>query len=169
MQRAHMKLQRLPSDGRNIRFLQEYKSALAEHSRLTGYDSPSGMFNYALLASEVLNERPMSIEFSFWMPSLRYVERNMLLDTTFQPCEAGRPTPAENECAVQLFILCPGFEGSKTTRYPQDFRDNENFWPDLPAVYYVFESDFSAIDLCKEGDDCWARAWEKENDVIIFL
>jgi len=36
-------------------------------------------------------------EFSFWMPSLRYVERDRKKVSSFRPCEAGRGSPSVND------------------------------------------------------------------------
>lgn len=80
----------------------EYRGLLASFSLVTGFDPNTGEFNPALLK----RERDELSKFAFWMPSLRYVERDRA-PTLTRPCEAGRPPPTEAEYTVSFSIQWP--------------------------------------------------------------
>ncbi len=76
----------------------------------TGFNTETKEFDASLLAKS-----PESAWFSFWMPSLRYVERNMRLGVNLRPCEAGRPLPSNEDYVVKFTILWANESGAQNS------------------------------------------------------
>lgn len=47
------------------------------------------------------------IDFAFWMPTLRWPERNTMSVPSFRPCEDGRRRPQDGEYVVRAALLWP--------------------------------------------------------------
>lgn len=64
--------------------------------------------------------------FWFWMPSMRYVERNMVVTTSFYPCEDGRPlaTEEQEEYVVHAIITEPEKMADGTELIPSQMVTN---------------------------------------------
>jgi hypothetical protein len=60
--------------------------------------------------------------FVFWMPSLRYFERNTLEVPSYRPCEAGRPPPTESEYLVGFRVVWPFLPNSGESEGARVFR-----------------------------------------------
>lgn len=80
-------------------------------SKYKGYDAKTGDYDPALITKP-----GVEASFDFWMPDLRYVERNRFWVPSLRPCEAGRPKPGPENYVVNLDIRWPFLPGSADTR-----------------------------------------------------
>jgi hypothetical protein len=85
-----------------------------------GFDPKTEQFNPQLISNNGIDGL-----FAFWMPDGRYVERNRWKTAHFRPCEAGRPTPNQNEYVVVFQIEWPFLPGSKSSKPARRFRNAE--------------------------------------------
>lgn len=99
--------------------LDQYISSLS-HTSATGYDPSTGEYNPNLVKGRILQP-----SFSFWMPCLRYVERDLGEAVAFRPCEAGREPPSADEYVVTFQIRWPFLEGSRDSEHARRFRNEE--------------------------------------------
>lgn len=88
----------------------ERLEVVARNPARTGLNLKTQEFDASLLA-----KGPESAWFSFWMPSMRYVERNMRLGVNLRPCEAGRPPPSKDDYVVQFTLLWANKSGAQST------------------------------------------------------
>lgn len=82
-----------------------------------GFDPETGKYNPELI---IQGGAPSS--FVFWMPSLRYLERNRLSVPHNRPCEAGRKAPTKNEYVVKFRIDWPFLVDSENSHQVHNFR-----------------------------------------------
>jgi hypothetical protein len=71
------------------------------------------------LEKEIYDSKTESIKFRFWMPDLRYPERDSWKVAFFHFCEPGRKRPAKNEYVIKTYINFPftePFEGYATPK-----------------------------------------------------
>lgn len=99
--------------------LDSYKRSL-HNSRARGFDRSTGKYNPDLVEGSIF-----SPWFSFWMPSLRYVERDLGEPIGGRPCEAGRSPPTEANYVVRFKIDWPFLEGSRASKPARRFRNSE--------------------------------------------
>ncbi len=99
--------------------LKDYKELLAD-SKSNGFDEVTGEFNKDLIVKD-----GSDTNFSFWMSSRRYVERNKAYVPSFRPCEAGYPKPEEDQYVVQFRILWPFLPDSGLSPPAHVFRVQE--------------------------------------------
>ena len=147
--------------------IEEYIEGLSRNSSRTGYDADQGEFNLNKLEDGSLN-RPYGT-FSFWMPSLRYVEHDMDWGASFRPCEAGRELSEETDYVVKIRIIWPGANGLQDTGITNPYLNSriaQTFYYDdnnlLSGEVVVFSS-------CSNQSICKVEAWIREKDLILFL
>lgn len=87
---------------------------VASNPQRSGFDSHTQDFDSSLLSKD-----PESGWFSFWMPSLRYVERNMRLGINLRPCEAGREAPSSDQYVVKFTLLWANPKGAQEIKAVQ--------------------------------------------------
>ncbi len=81
-----------------------------------GYNPATGAFDPSLIQRSGIDGN-----FAFWMPSLRWVERNRWFTPQFRPCEAGRPRPTEDNYSVFFGIEWPFIQGSEASQFARPF------------------------------------------------
>ena len=86
-------------------------------STYKGYDTETGQFDAGLITKGGIDGL-----FAFWMPSLRYVERNRWNVPHYRPCEAGRPRPSDDEYVVTFNIEWPFLPDSESSPPARRFR-----------------------------------------------
>ena len=143
----------------------EYIERISRNS--TGYDSLTGGFNLGIIDDDLL--RNSYGTFSFWMPSLSYVEHDMDLGTPFRPCEAGREPSEERNYVVKFRIIWPGADGLEETDITKPYLNSriaQTFHYDdsslLSGEVVVFSS-------CPNQSICKVEAWVRQKDLILFL
>lgn len=102
--------------------IDSYIDVLARNSSSNGYDPTTGDYNPDLVRRA---SNRSSVDFAFWMPSKRYVERRMKLGVGIRPCEAGRKQPTRDEYVIKFRIEWPFREGSATSEPARRFRNAE--------------------------------------------
>ncbi len=96
--------------------LERYKATLARSSS-KGFDPKTEKFN-----PDLITRGRLQSGFAFWMPSLRYVERDLWRVAYQRPCEAGRRPPTENEYTVFFTIDWPFLADSGMSSVARRFR-----------------------------------------------
>lgn len=157
-------------DGEDTEFpdLDTYMSNVATHSARNGYDSSTGQYNADLVEDSAFL-RLVGPRMSFWMPSLRLVERNMTISYDFRPCEPGREPPSEEEYVVMFSIEWPGSPNIEQSRYPARFENIRRRPTSNPNYVRRFDDDFSVMLICTPGRGCTGEVWDKVRDLIIFI
>jgi len=82
-----------------------------------GFDPETEKYN-----PELITQGGVPRPFVFWMPSLRYLERNRLNVPNSRPCEAGRKAPTKNEYVVKFRIDWPFLADSENSDPVRSFR-----------------------------------------------
>ncbi len=175
--------------------LDVYKKTLAENSSQTGFDQETGQYNPDLVKRPLVS----TLGASFWIPSLRYVERNLIKTGTRTPCEAGREPPGPDEYVVTFSILWPFLPGSENSGEARRFINNAKSFEKTgrPLVniktheqnidgpisgenpYHIdhIGSNLSVLINCTayKGDrappkpGCHGYSWHKQKDLIMYL
>lgn len=145
--------------------LSEYIENLGQYSQWTGYNPATGSFSASLLQKNELN----SPTFSFWTPSLRYVEQDMEVYRNYRPCEAGRRVPSQEEYVVQFRLLWVDIStASNSTTFSRFVSESHSS---------VQNSDLLLIDdgavylelRCTANRSCSGWYWDKTKDIAIFV
>lgn len=69
--------------------------------------------------------------YAFWMPDLRFLERDTRHMADFRPCEAGRPRPTKEQYVVTFSIISPYLEKpwlSPDSSWTKDFIKRMETW-----------------------------------------
>lgn len=103
--------------GKHTRTLEEYIRIIR---RTKGYDVQTGEYN-----PNIGEGRRGSPWFAFWMPSMRYVERNTRWTAYLRPCETGRKPPSKEEYVVRFKIDWPFLAKSESSHFAQSFKNAE--------------------------------------------
>ncbi len=144
--------------------LDETIAAISKNADNTGYDASTGRFNSDLLTREDV----LSPTLWFWLPLLRYVERNMITGFDFRPCEMGREPPTEEEYVVKFRIEWPGTPNIEQSPQLERFENARRRPSSSPFVVQRFDDDFSVSLVCSSGA-CVGWIWDKERDLIIYI
>ena len=91
---------------------------LKKSSVYTGYDPETGEYN-----PDLIKKGSITRQFAFWMPSKRYVERDLMFLPFSRPCEAGRPRPQKEDYVVRFWIEWPFLPGSADSPPARRFRN----------------------------------------------
>ena len=148
---------------------EEYVSLVIRHPHLFGFDESKFEFNRDLLEEDLQSDSFGSRTFSFWMPSLRYVESNMKLGAPFRPCEAGRTRSSENDYVVQFRIWWPGALENGLTHVDELISNSRR----SSVVQYsdndVLGQEVAVIPSCPNESMCSVRVWVKDKNLGLFL
>ena len=70
------------------------------------------------------------LDFAFWMPTLRWPERQQINTPSYRPCEAGRPVPGLGEYIVRAIVQWPWLPNPEGKLYqrPDDTLANRIEW-----------------------------------------
>ena len=150
------------------RTLEEHLEAISRNSARTGYDASTGRFNPDLLGPGVMENDIGSPEFSFWMPSGRYIERNMRWTPTMRPCEPGREPPEDGQYVVRFRILWPGSPNVEQSPQIQYFENARRSPTSNPTIFHSFDDDFFVRLRCP-GSICDGWIWDRDRDYILFI
>ena len=145
--------------------LDETIAAISKNAYNTGYDASTGRFNPDLLTREDV----LSPDISFWMPSQRYVERNMITGFGFRPCEPGREPPTEEEYVVRFRIKWPGTPNIEQSPQLQRFENARRRQITNQSFFYRFDDDFYISLICSPERSCGGDVWDKERGLIIRI
>ena len=150
------------------RTLEEHLEAISRNSARTGYDASTGHFNPDLLDPGVMENDIGSPGFSFWMPSGRYVERNMMWTPTMRPCEPGREPPEDGQYVVRFRILWPGSPNVEQSPQIQYFENARRRAASDTKGFYNFDDDFFVRLRCP-GTLCDGWIWDRDRDYILYI
>ncbi len=153
------------SERERVLTLDETIAAISKNSYNTGYDASTGRFNPDLLTRRDV----LTPTISFWMPSLRYVERNMITGFGFRPCEMGREPPTEEEYVVRFRIEWPGTPNIEQSRQLERFENARRRPSSSPFSVQRFDDDFFVGLVCSPRRGCTGEIWDKERDLIIYI
>jgi hypothetical protein len=142
---------------------ERYKKALAK-ILYKGFDPNTETYNPDLITKPGIESR-----FAFWMPSLRFVERNQWYSPSERPCEAGRQVPNENQYIVDFQIewpFLPDSEDSSSTRQfrlaEERLRNNGRLWnQDMKRMEHSRNGPISGLKEYGIYDD--------DGDIVVML
>lgn len=116
---------------------QAYIEQLADRSFATGFDPETQSYNANLVTKGSVRGK-----FAFWYPSLRYVERDLMMLPSQRPCEAGRKMPSSNAFVVMFRLLWPFSPESGLSPPARTFRlKQENLSRGEPLPFFGMKSE----------------------------
>lgn len=142
-----------------------YEQLLSKRSKNTGFDPETKTYNPDLITDKRFGGK----RFSFWMPSRRYVERDRRTSVAMRPCEAGRPTPTENEYVVS-FQMEWAFQWDENYLSPMQWFNTAS--KHLKETGRVIGQEFYSEDHSRNGPITGKRRfriYEDDGDLVVML
>ncbi len=92
------------------------------------------------------------IDFAFWMPTKRFVERSVITTPNYRPCEAGRPRPTKEDFVVKAFYEAIGRNADDQLSTPaRKFANRMRHWRyDFREEHGLLRFWLEAYDVDKE-------------------